>query len=636
MTDFTKEQIEEELAKRREAETPYFGNPNITKQAEAMRERIGGYRDPGEGIVPYLPTIGGVAGGLLTRRKEGAGLGSAIGRSLVTSSAGTLGGTVAQEAAYERTDTERDPFVQRAGENLIENAIMDVGGNLVFSALGKIYRVGKDVLKDVPAVQGLFKVGETIADFDAKKLAQEMLQKYGATLDRFQIAEGGAARTARGVAQSSFTARPILEQSEKAVKEAVEKEKNVLLDSFTTKAYDAQGTGASVSNIVEAGDKELKALTRPFYQSLSKDTGVAVDFAPVKNYVDTVVADAARTKGKTLSAKEAELINDIKVQDNNLDFGAAHDLLSSIKTRIRDAKNKAEPDSREVARLIQVEEQITKAMDSSASKLNPELLAKYKETSTLYRESLNDLYSGTIQRLLKKDSEKVGDDIYAKGNVTAFQDVQRAVGRAKKLDPSLDVQDTLNGVRRGYLESVLKDFDSIGALKKTLDTDKKFARTFETVLTPEQKTSVKALTNAAYYGSKQADNALPLFMVGQQAQAVALAAGGAAYVFNPDVQNAVKDHPLGSMALIAGVTLGPRALAKAITNPDAVNALLGLNKPIGSLKPAQVLKVFNELSKAGVTEKDLNIPTNAQPSGSPFTQEQIDAEIARQRQLSGQ
>jgi DNA repair protein RadC len=631
MADFTKEEIEAELIARKQAETPFFGNPNITAEAEAVRNRVGGYKDPGEGIVPYLPTIGGVAGGLLTRRKEGAGLGATIGRSLAGSSAGTLAGTGAQELSYERTGTERDPFAQRAGENLVENAIFDVGGNLVFASLGKLYRVGKEALQDVPALQGLFKAGETIADFDAKKLAQEMLQKYGATLDKFQVTEGGAARTARGIAQSSFTARPLLEKSEKAVREAVDKEKNVLLDTITTEAYDAQKVGGSVSDIVAAGDAKLKEITRPFYQSLSKDTGVNVNFTPVKNYIDTVVSEASRTKGKTLSAKESELINDIKVQDNAIDFGAAHDLLSSIKTRIRDAKNAKDPDSREIARLVQVEQQITQAMDSSASKLAPELLQKYKETSTLYRESIGELYSGTVQRLLKKDAEKVGDDIYAKGNVTAFQEVKQAVARAKKLDPTLNVQETIDGVRRGYLESVLKDFDSIGALKKTLDTDKKFARTFETVLTGEQKTRVKALTNAAFYGSKQADNALPLFMVGQQAQAVTLAAGGAAYAFNPDVQNAVKDHPLSSMGLIAGVTLGPRALAKVITNPDAVNALLQLNKPIGSLKPAQVLKVFNELSKAGVTESDLNIPQNAQPSGSPFTREQIEAEIARQR-----
>jgi hypothetical protein len=506
-----------------------------------------------------------------------------------------------------------------------------VGGNLVFASLGKLYRVGKEALQDVPALQGLFKAGESIADFDAKKLAQEMLQKYGATLDKFQVTEGGAARTARGIAQSSFTARPLLEKSEKAVREAVDKEKNVLLDTITTEAYDAQKVGNSVSDIVAAGDTKLKEVTRPFYQALSKDTGINVNFTPVKNYIETVVSEASRTKGKTLSPKELELINDIKVQDNTLDFGAAHDLLSSIKTRIRDAKNGVDPDSREIARLAQVEQQITQAMDSSASKLAPDLLKKYKETSTLYRESMDELYSGTVQRLLKKDAEKVGDDIYAKGNVTAFQEVQQAVARAKKLDPNLNVQETIDGVRRGYLESVLKDFDSIGALKKTLDTDKKFARTFDTVLTGEQKTRVKALTNAAFYGSKQADNALPLFMVGQQAQAVTLAAGGAAYAFNPDVQNAVKDHPLSSMGLIAGVTLGPRALAKVITNPDAVNALLQLNKPIGSLKPAQVLKVFNELSKAGVTESDLNIPSKAQPTGSPFTREQIEAEIARQK-----
>jgi hypothetical protein len=632
MTDFTREQIEAELTARRQAETPFFGNPSITAEAEAMRNRIGGYRDPGEGLVPYLPVIGGVTGGLLTRRKEGASLGSQLGRSLFSSSVGTAAGTGAQEAAYERSGTERDPFAQRLGENLIENAVMDVGGNLMFSALGKIYNVSKDVINKIPGVAGLVKAGNTIADFDAKQLAQEMLQRYGATLDRFQVAEGGAARTARGVAQSSFTARPILEKSEQAVRQAVEKEKNALLDTVTTEAYDAQRVGSSVSDIVASGDAKLKEITRPFYTSLSKDTGVNVDFTPVKKYADSVIADSARTKGVTLSTKENELINDIKVQNNELDFGAAHDLLSSIKTRLRDARNGTEPDSREIARLAQLEQQITKAMDTSASKLNPELLKQYNATSTLYRESLNDLYSGTVQRLLKKDSEKVGDDIYSKGNVTAFQEVQQAVARAKKLDPELNVQDTINGVRRGYLESVLKDFDSIGSLKKTLDTDKKFSRTFNTVLTGEQQNRVKALTNAAFYGSKQAENALPLFMVGQQAQALTLAAGGAAYVFNPDVQNAVKDHPLSSMALVTGVTLGPRALAKAITNPNAVNALLQLNKPIGSLKPAQVLKIFNELSKAGITEQDLNKPSAAQPAGSPFSQVEIDAEIARRQQ----
>jgi hypothetical protein len=629
MSDFTKEEIEAELEARRKAATPFFGNPNITAEAEAMRSRIGGYQDPGQGVVPFLPTIGGVAGGLLTRRKEGAGLGARIGQSLLASSAGTALGTGAQEASYERAGTERDPFAQRLGENLVENAIFDVAGNLVFASAGKLYNVAKDTLKDVPGFSGLFKAGAAIADVDAKQLAQEMLQKYGATLDRFQVAEGGAARTARGIAQSSFTARPILERSEKAVREAVEKEKNSLLDSITTEAYDAQRVGSSVDELVAAGDAKLKEITRPFYNSLTKDTGVNVDFKTVKNFIDGVVSDSARTKGKTLSAKESELINDIKIQNDTLDFGAAHDLLSSIKTRLRDAKRGNEPDSREIARLAQVEQQITKAMDTSASKLNPELLAKYKETSTLYSESLKDLYSGTIQRVLKKDSEKVGDDIYAKGNVTAFQEVQQAVARAKKLDPTLNVQETIDGVRRGYLESVLKDFDSLGALKKTLDTDKRFSRTFDTVLTGEQKTRVKALTNAAFYGSRQADNALPLFLPAQQAQAVTLAAGAGVYAFNPDVQSAVKDHPLSSMALITGVTLGPRALAKVITNPDAVNAMLSLNKPITSLKPAQVLKVFNELSKAGVTQEDLITPTNASPTGSPFTQEEINAEIAR-------
>ena len=136
MSEFTKEEIEKELIARREAEANVpFGNPNITRQGEKSRALKGGYSDPGEGLVPYLPTIGGVAAGLLTRRKEGVGLGVNIGRSLATTTGGTALGTVAQEGAYERGDVERDPFAQRLGENLVENAVLDVGGNLLFASI---------------------------------------------------------------------------------------------------------------------------------------------------------------------------------------------------------------------------------------------------------------------------------------------------------------------------------------------------------------------------------------------------------------------------------------------------------------------------------------------------------------------
>jgi hypothetical protein len=105
--------------------------------------------------VTNLPAIGGLVGGLapfafpqarvlapIMRLTEAA---PAITRpyipSLLSSAAGTTGGTVAEQLL-----TDKDLLSSETGMKLltnnIENAVFDLGGNLVFNLLGKTIKTG--------------------------------------------------------------------------------------------------------------------------------------------------------------------------------------------------------------------------------------------------------------------------------------------------------------------------------------------------------------------------------------------------------------------------------------------------------------------------------------------------------------
>jgi len=587
------------------------------------RQQPGFLKQLGQAAIETLPELGGMAGGvagaLATRTPIGARAGYGLGAAGVRSMIGAgIGGAAGETAQQVITGRPSPLAVVRGG---IEQAIYDAAGNLIFSAAGKTYRIAKDqIAKYFP--------GE--APVEATTAAQRLLQQEGATLTPFQATEDPWAGFKESVARGSFTGRPVFEAAEKKSEQAVMAAKNKILDEVSTRVYDSLQTGKEFATAINEGDDALKSITRPFYEALQASPKIArepVDISVLKKDAQSLLARGEETKGLTLSPKERGYLESFANLPNKIDFVTAHDISSSLKTTLRDLKrNQAEPDSKTVAQLTRIVSNIEKSMDQAGSKFAgtaipfqgrlPDdtantLADQYKFYSKFYREGIQDLYNDTAAKLLNVDPEFVGKNIFKNGNVTAWNEATAALSRAKTLKPNLNVQQTIESVRRGYLENLLKSEGSFAKLGDKIKNDETLRRTFEAVLPKEQQKRVTTLLEAARLSEVKPSASAPLFFAAQQAQATGALLSLGSLVLSDEARNLAADNPVKT-ALVGGtILLGPRFWAKAATNPEATNAALGIIKAQESGLPIGknlFLKASQAFEKVGITPEDLTQP----------------------------
>ena len=606
-----------------------------------------------EATIQSLPELGGmlggVAGGLLGLRagqpivggRTGAALGSAAVSSMLGAGFGGATGEAGRQAIVGEPDFGK---VAKAG---LEQASYDAAGNLIFSAAGKAYRIGKEALTS--------KFGAEIPD-QAIFAADRLLKEEGAFgLTPYQSTKGTMSGISESIARGSFTGKPVMMAAEEKTKKALVAAKNKVLDDISTNIYDSVATGESFANAINAGDEALKNTVRPFYENLSKSTGAVVDIVPIQNKVNQLLNKSEKAGGLDLSATEKTFLTQVSEAPESMDFAAAHDVLSALKKKQRDIKTGNTPDSALYARISEIVNTLQNQMDNSFAKAGGKpkaldfegklpddntttLAEQYNLYSKLYKDSVQDLYSETTSKLLLKDPEYVGKNIYSAGSVTAFKDVQKALSRAKQLDKALDVNATIDSVRRGYVENLLKSENSFANLGEKIKNDEALRRTFETVLTPKQQANVTRLLKAAELSSVKPPAEAPLFLASQQAQAVTGLGSTALLLLSPDAQRVAADNPYSTVALAGSILLGPRFIAKAITNPEATNAALALLKqqqqglPITQNLFLKTTKIFE---KAGITAEDLTQPESAPKAPVGLTEEEKQ-ELQRLEQELGQ
>lgn len=588
-----------------------------------------------QAAVESLPSlggmIGGVAGGLLTRSapgvEYGAGLGSAAIRSMIGAGLGGATGEAAKMGIEGVSPSVRSTLgIIRGG---VEQAAYDGIGNLVFSAGGRAFQITKDALSK--------RFAGTPPE-DAIVAAQKLLQEGGGTLTPFQATKDSWAGFKESLARGSFTGKPVFEKAAEKNVEAIASAKNKALDETSTRIYDSLQTGKEFATAIQEGDDALKSLTRPFYEALDKAPKIAqqpVSLSSIKGDATKVLQSSDALGGLTLGSKERGYIEAINVLPDNIGFAQAHDIASSLKTTLRDLKRSSEPDSKTVFRLSKLVNDLEKQMDVAGSKFSGtaipfegrlaeeqsgNLAQQYKFYSKFYRDSIQDLYSDTASKLLNKDPEFVGKSIFQNGNVTAWEEAKQALGRAKQLNPKLNVQQTLESVQRGYLENLLKSEGSFAKLGDKIKNDEAVRRTFEAVLPKATQGRVKTLLEAAKLSEGQPSATAPLFFAAQQAQTIGAVGSLGALLLSDEVKGLAADNPIKT-ALVGGtILLGPRFWAKAATSPEATNAALGIIKSQQSGIPLSgnlFLKATQAFERAGILADDLiaRSEQKAQPVG---------------------
>ena len=597
-----------------------------------------------QATIETLPELGGMLGGMAGfvggRNPASIRTGSMLGQATVRGTVGAgFGGAIGEAGKQAILGTPDFLKVVTSG---VEQATYDSLGNLVFSAGGRLFNVGRDKL------MGYFGSNVPTDPNIAATLAADRLLKEsgGFGLTPFQSTGGTMSGISESIARGSFTGKPVMMAAEKATDTALQTAKTKILDNITTGVYDSVATGESFANAITAGDTALKNTVRPYYETLKQLQTVPVDLVPLQNQANQILNRAEKAGGLTINATEQALLSRISEAPEKVDFSVAHDILSSFKTKLRDLKKSSEPDSALTAQMTSFVSSLEKQMDTVGNKLkgsainfegrlaedtSKTLSEQYKFYSGLYRNSINDLYTDTTAKLLTKDPEFVGKNIFASGNVTAFKEMQQSLARAKQLNKELDVQSTVDSVRRGYVENLLKSEGSLATLGQKIDSDETVRRTFKSVLTEDQQNNVKRLLKAAELSNVKPTADAPLFFAAQQAQAIGTLGGGALVLLNPDAQKVAADNPGWSTVAAGTMIFGPRFIAKSITNPGATNAALSLLKQQESGQAVTgplFLKAIQAFEKAGITAQDLletesNTTSKAPVGLTPAEQEEL-------------
>lgn len=618
-----------------------LGSQGAPAQPTSVME---GAKQPGKTFtdlaIEALPDIGGLAGGVIgaatTRTPQGAMTGRALAqqavRGVIGSGLGAATGT-ALESGVKTAMGMPVPLTKTAADmlsNSVTNMALDATGNVVFNMLGKGYRVTKDALLKA----GVLPPMDTSAQ-EAKRVAQELLQKYGGSLTEYQITGTTGAKVRESVARSGFSGQSTFDQLAETNLNALRQERDKILDTVSNEAIPSIQAGQGVRDIIQTANTRLSEAVSPFYEQELPARGfnLLVDFNPIKSKAFETLKRAEKltetgNPAAVYGDDVARVLKDISNLSSDVSFAQAHQLRSILNSRLRDLKVEVGKNSPVVAELSKAVKSIDDAMDTSAKQMDPELLARYRSTQQFYKESLDKLFPETVLKILVKEPERIGEAIYKAGNQSEIRAIKDALAQAKTIDPALDSKAIQQSLNRGYVESFLGEQGAENTLKEfvnindKLRKDAKFRRTFEEALSPEAQNSIRALSKSAELSAKTPGSGLSLFIAGKQADA----ASSVAAVLGTGT--ALYQDPLLGAAVGAGVLLTPKILAKIATNPKAANQLVGLEKEISKAgmtgaAAAKLAKIYND---ARVTTSDFGAPeaaTQDQPQQG-LTPEQMD------------
>lgn len=640
-----------------------------------------------------LPAMGGLLGGVaalafpearilapLSRLTQAA---PAIARpfipSLAGSAVGTTAGTIAEQAL-----TNKDIFSTETGQKLlannIENALFDVGGNLIFNFAGKAVKLGKDQLEKAGITKGLFETEEGAA----RKAAQEWLSSRDGTLTRGQLTGKLGTQTTEGTLKFTSGGEAFAKQQE-GVKSALNQGVNDVMgtleksDTFQTALKQGDPTQLAVGDrwqnaIVEA-DKAMKTKYRPVYEKMEQQgDGLLVDMSPIKSAAKDELDRLNKNKAMSSAAEDKrKVLEQILAQEDKISFSTAHDLRSDFLASARDATKEGQPANTLEAYYKKYAQGLRNNMDNvavitfgneeqkaaarrlgllggidqpaglnkgqwfehnidslvklnlpttAANAGNNALLREYFNAQSGYKNAMEGLYSGAMQTALKSEPSAIGEYLFNVDRPERIRDVGRAVVEMQKYLPAEQSKGLIGELQYGYLNKMLNSPEGVLEFSKKLQ-DKTFKEGFDYLFRDAgTKKQLLDIANAAKYGLEETPGSTVLRskMIGAAAGAGAAAlAGGGAYLAFPEQ---VSNNLLPTLGTLGALYLTPKLLSRALTSKTEMDTLAMLAKAQSNPKYAGAMgaKIANMLNKSGIIDSEYLTEVNTMIYGKQAPQ----------------
>jgi hypothetical protein len=500
----------------------------------------------------------------------------------------------------------------------VSNAAFDVGGNLVFGAAGKTFKVAQPYLASfLPFLKD--KTPEA-----AREAAQRFLSERGATLTRAQLTGSnvdiGIEEVARGgTGSAAFRAQE--KNVKRAIQEGVDEFKTKLEVSEPFRMALKQGDptqmalGDNFTQAINVARDEFKSVHRPFYEKLSQDLNAFVSMKGVKAAAQQEYDKLAKFKFKGAEDRK-KVLEDVLAQDDMVDFGVAHDLRSSFGASARDEQARSGVATQLSREYSKAENSINAAMDVAfpykkaslaGSPAVKQLVQDYRNTQAAYKAGMDGLYNNTVSKALDLEPEQVGKFLFNPESPSRMRDVFKAVAQVDKYKKA----DVVNGLKYGFIEQAMSSPENVLKLTQNIKQNKELEQGLNYLFKgPGEKKALQDILSAAQFGlddgvaSQIIRNRTVLEGTRFAAQAGTL--GGGFLLLPSDVQDKIQNN-LPEIVMTTGVLLlTPRFISKAMTSKAGQDALIDLGKVQANPRLAGALsaKIASNLTESGIIDNE--------------------------------
>lgn len=616
------------------------------------------------GTIPFIAPQSRFGAAMLRLGEAGPAVTRPFVPSLAGSAIGTSVGNLV-EAGLTGTNPLSSEFGQRLLQSNIENAVFDVGGNLAFSLGGKLFKVGKDSLKEIGFSKGTFDTEESAA----RKAAQAWFSSRGATLTRGQVTGNVSDQAIEGAMKYTSGAQSFAEQQKK-VAEALQKGSREVLDILDTsdafKAALKQGDptqmaiGDRFQNAIAAAQTAMKDKYRPVYQQMEQQgDGLIVNIRSLKADAQAELDRLAKTKFAGAGAEKKKALEDVLKQEDEIPFSVAHDLRSNLLAGAREAKKEGVPTTALEGSYNKYAQGLRNEMDrvavitfgneeekalarklglvggidqpaglrtgqyiayniddlkkmnlgrTKATTGNNALLRDYWNAQDGYASAMQGFYNGTISKALKDEPSAVGEYLFNMDRPERTRDAFKAIAESQKYLPKDQAKGLYDELQYGFLSNAFSTPENIANFGKKMQ-DPEFKKTVAYLFKDSKKANlINDITNAAQFGTETFAGTTALRTQGATAAigaAQAAGLGGVAYLTLPDTVTSKIDLP--SAISTAGVLwLTPKFVSRALTSKEGADALAMIAKGQNNPKyfGAMSAKIADQLNKSGVIDSE--------------------------------